>query len=75
MFEKWFNERWFLRIVAVALAVMLYLMVAGSNTTGKSDAASLLPIAGQGSTKFDVRSRSSMMNRSGSPIIFQIVWK
>ncbi|HAK99469.1 MULTISPECIES: YbbR-like domain-containing protein [unclassified Exiguobacterium] len=54
MFEKWFNERWFLRIVAVVLAVMLYLMVAGSNTTGKSDAASLLPIAGQGSTKFDV---------------------
>ncbi|WP_214803712.1 MULTISPECIES: CdaR family protein [unclassified Exiguobacterium] len=54
MFEKWFNERWFLRIVAVLLAVMLYLMVAGSSSSGKSDAASLLPIAGQGSTTFDV---------------------
>ncbi|WP_214855683.1 YbbR-like domain-containing protein [Exiguobacterium sp. s166] len=54
MFEKWFNERWFLRIVAVLLAVMLYLMVAGTNSTVKSDAASLLPIAGQGSAKFDV---------------------
>jgi len=54
MFEKWFNETWFLRLVAVVLAILLYFMVAGTNTSTGSDASGFLPVAGQSTAEFDV---------------------
>ncbi len=52
MIDQWLQHKWFLRIIALALAILLYFMVAEtSSSTGSSSA---LPIVGQSSMSLDV---------------------
>lgn len=52
MIDQWLQHKWFLRIIALALAVLLYLMVA--ETSSSSNASSALPIVGQSTMELDV---------------------
>jgi YbbR domain-containing protein len=50
--DQWLQHKWFLRFIALALAVLLYLMVA--ETSSSNNASSALPIVGQSSMTLDV---------------------
>ncbi|WP_214745052.1 CdaR family protein [Exiguobacterium sp. s189] len=52
MIDQWLQHKWFLRFIALALAVLLYLMVA--ETSSSNNASSALPIVGQSSMTLDV---------------------
>lgn len=52
MIDQWLQHKWFLRIIALALAVLLYLMVA--ETSSSNNSSSALPIVGQSSMTLDV---------------------
>ncbi|WP_074035348.1 CdaR family protein [Exiguobacterium sp. AT1b] len=52
MIDQWLQHKWFLRFIALALAVLLYLMVA--ETSASNNASSALPIVGQSSMTLDV---------------------
>ncbi|WP_214742334.1 CdaR family protein [Exiguobacterium sp. s48] len=52
MIDQWLQHKWFLRFIALALAVLLYLMVA--ETSSSNSASSALPIVGQSSLTLDV---------------------
>ncbi|WP_215142808.1 YbbR-like domain-containing protein [Exiguobacterium qingdaonense] len=52
MIDQWLQHKWFLRFIALALAVLLYLMVA--ETSSSNTASSALPIVGQSSMVLDV---------------------
>jgi len=50
--DQWLQHKWFLRIIALALAILLYFMVA--ETSSSNNASSALPIVGQSSMALDV---------------------
>ena len=52
MIDQWLQHKWFLRIIALALAILLYFMVA--ETSSSNNASSALPIVGQSSMALDV---------------------
>lgn len=52
MIDQWLQHKWFLRFIALALAVLLYLMVA--ETSSSNNSSSALPIVGQSSMTLDV---------------------
>ena len=52
MIDQWLQHKWFLRFIALALAILLYLMVA--ETSSSNNASSALPIVGQSSMTLDV---------------------
>lgn len=52
MIDQWLQHKWFLRIIALALAILLYFMVA--ETSSSTSSSSALPIVGQSSMVLDV---------------------
>lgn len=52
MIDQWLQHKWFLRIIALALAILLYFMVA--ETSSSTTSSSALPIVGQSSLTLDV---------------------
>ncbi|MCC5891947.1 CdaR family protein [Exiguobacterium sp.] len=52
MIDQWLQHKWFLRIIALALAILLYFMVA--ETSSSTSSSSALPIVGQSSMSLDV---------------------
>lgn len=52
MIDQWLQHKWFLRIIALALAILLYFMVA--ETSSSTNSTSALPIVGQSSMSLDV---------------------
>lgn len=52
MIDQWLQHKWFLRIIALALAILLYFMVA--ETSSSTNSTNALPIVGQSSMALDV---------------------
>ncbi|RHB49018.1 CdaR family protein [Exiguobacterium sp. AM39-5BH] len=52
MIDQWLQHKWFLRVIALALAILLYFMVA--ETSSSTNSTNALPIVGQSSMSLDV---------------------
>lgn len=52
MIDQWLQHKWFLRVIALALAILLYFMVA--ETSSSTNSTNALPIVGQSSMTLDV---------------------
>lgn len=52
MIDQWLQHKWFLRVIALALAILLYFMVA--ETSSSTNSSNALPIVGQSSMSLDV---------------------
>jgi len=50
--DQWLQHKWFLRVIALALAILLYFMVA--ETSSSTNSTNALPIVGQSSMTLDV---------------------